>query len=84
MKPTGSNSFKGRRSRLGRPLCEGLDKRLASYAAAARAAEVGSRARAPQAAQAITRAAGAVGAGLLLTAGPANARIVYTPAVGPE
>ena len=80
MKPTGSNSFKGRRRRLGRPLSEGLDKRLNSYAAAASAAEVGRRARSPQAAQVITRAASAVGVGLLLTAGPASARIVYTPA----
>ena len=31
----------------------------------------------------ITRAAGAVGVGLLLTAGPASARIVYTPAYTP-
>jgi hypothetical protein len=82
MKPTGSNSFKGQRSRWGRSakLHKGLDKRLQSYATAARAAEVGSRARAPQAAEVITRAASAVGAGLLLTAGPASARIVYTPA----
>jgi hypothetical protein len=80
MKPTGSNSFKGRRSHSGRSvkLNEGLDKRLASYAAAARAAEVGTRARAP--AEVVTRAAGAAGLGLLLTAGPASARIVYTPA----
>ena len=80
MKPTGSNSFQGRRKRLGRLLSEGLDKRLASYAAAASAAGVGSRARSPQAAEVITRAASAVGVGLLLTAGPASARIVYTPA----
>ena len=82
MKPTGSNSLKGQRSRWGRSakLHKGLDKRLQSYATAARAAEVGSRARAPQAAEVITRAASAVGAGLLLTAGPASARIVYTPA----
>jgi hypothetical protein len=82
MRPTGSNSFKGRRSRLGRSLelNEGLDKRLASYAAAARAAEVGRRARASVAAEVITRAASAAGVGLLLSAGPASARIVYTPA----
>jgi hypothetical protein len=81
MKPTGSNSFKGRRSHSGRSvkLNEGLDKRLASYAAAASAAGVGSRARAP-AADVITHAATAAGVGLLLTAGPASARIVYTPA----
>jgi hypothetical protein len=79
MKPTGSNSFKGRRSRSGRSLSEGMDKRLASYAAAARAAGVGSRARAPGAVAVITRAANAAGVGLLLTAGPASARIVYTP-----
>jgi hypothetical protein len=80
MKPTGSNSFKGRRSRSGRSLSEGMDKRLASYAAAASAAGVGSRARAPGAAEVITRTASAVGVGLLLTTGPASARIVYTPA----
>jgi hypothetical protein len=80
MKPTGSNSFKGRRSRRGRALSEGLDKRLASYAAAATAAEVGRRARSPEAAEVVTRAASAVGVGLLLTAGPASARVVYTPA----
>jgi hypothetical protein len=81
MKPTGSNSFKGRRSQSGRSvkLNEGLDKRLASYAAAASASEVGRRARSPQAVGVITRAAGAVGAGLLLSAAPASARIVYTP-----
>ena len=82
MKPTGSNSFKSRRSHSGRSvkLNECLDKRLASYAAAASAAGVGSRTRATEAAEVITRAAGAVGVGLLLTAGPASARIVYTPA----
>jgi hypothetical protein len=80
MRPTGSNSIKGRRSRLGRSLGEALEKQLASYAAAASAAEVGRRARAPEMAQVITRVAGAVGAGLLLSAGPASARIVYTPA----
>jgi hypothetical protein len=80
MKPAGSNSFKSRRSHSGRSvkLNEGLDKRLASYAAAARAAEVGTRARPP--AEVVTRAAGAVGVGLLLSAAPASARIVYTPA----
>jgi hypothetical protein len=78
MKPTGSNSFKGRRSRRARPLSQGLDKRLASYAAAARAAGVGSRAL--EAAEVITRAASTAGVGLLLSAGPASARIVYTPA----
>ena len=77
MEPTGSSSFQGHKSRLCRSLSEALDKRLASYAAAASAAEVGSRARA---AEVITRAAGVVGAGLLLSAGPASARIVYTPA----
>ena len=67
MKPTGSNSFKSRRSHSGRSvkLNEGLDKRLASYAAAASAAEVGRRARCPEAAEVITRAASAVGVGLL-------------------
>jgi hypothetical protein len=80
MKPTRSNSFKGRRSRSERSLSEALDKRLASYAAAASAAGVGPRARAPAAAEVIARATGAVGAGLLLSAGPASARIVYTPA----
>ena len=82
MKPTGSNSFKSRRSHSGRSvkLNECLDKRLASYAAAASASEVGRRARFPEAAEVITRAAGAVGVGLLVTAGPASARIVYTPA----
>jgi hypothetical protein len=79
MKPTASNSFKSRRSRLARPLSGALDKQLASYAAAASAAEVGRRARAPEAVEAITRAASAAGVGLLLTAGPASARIVYTP-----
>jgi hypothetical protein len=78
MKPTGSNSFNGRRSRRARPLSQGLDKRLASYAAAARAAGVGSRAL--EAAEVITRAASTAGVGLLLSAGPASARIVYTPA----
>ena len=81
MKPTGSNFFKGHRSRRGRPLSEGLDKRLASYAAAASAAGVGSRARSR--AEVVTRAASAVGVGLLLSAGPASARIVYTPAYTP-
>jgi hypothetical protein len=82
MKPTGSNSFKGWRSRSDRSvkLNEGLDKRLASYTAAASAAGVGRRARAPGAVAVITRAASAVGVGLLLSAGPASARIVYTPA----
>jgi len=80
MKPTGSSSFKGRRGRSEGPLSEGLDKQLASYAAAASAADVGRRARGPEAAEVITRAAGAIGAGLLLSAGPASARIVYTPA----
>jgi hypothetical protein len=82
MKPTGSNSFKGRRSHSGRSvkLNEGLDKRLASYAAAANAAEVGRRARGPEPAEVIMRGVSAVGVGLLLSAGPASARIVYTPA----
>jgi hypothetical protein len=80
MESTGSNSFKGCRSRTLRPLSEALDKRLSSYAVAASAAGVGRRARSAEAAQAIARAAGAVGAGLLLSAGPASARIVYTPA----
>jgi hypothetical protein len=80
MECTGSNSLKGRRSRSEHPLNEGLDKRLASYAAVASAAGVGQRARSPQAAQVIARAAGAAGVGLLLTGGPASARIVYTPA----
>jgi hypothetical protein len=53
MKRTGSNSFKGRRSRWGRPLSEALDKQLASYAEAASAAEVGRRARATEAAEVI-------------------------------
>ena len=83
MKPTGSNPFKSHRSRLGRRLSEGLDKRLASYAAAAKAAEVGRRARSPEAVEVITRAVSAVGAGLLLAAGPASARIVYTPVYTP-
>jgi hypothetical protein len=57
MESTRPNSFKRRRTRLRRPLSEGLDKRLASYAAAASAA----------------------GVGLLFSADPASARIVYTP-----
>ena len=79
MKPIGSNPFKSRRSRSVK-LNECLDKRLASYAAAASAAGVGSRAPALEAAQVIARAASAAGVGLLLSAGPASARIVYTPA----
>src|SRR5262249_39130670 len=79
---TGSNSFKSRRSHSGClvKLNEGLDKRLASYAAAASAAAVGPRARAAEAAEVVLRAASAAGVGLLLSAGPASARIVYTPA----
>ena len=78
MGSTGSNSFKCLRSRSRRPLSEGFDKRLASYATAARAAGVGSHAL--EAAEVITRAASAAGVGLLLSASPASARIVYTPA----
>src|SRR5215831_15373938 len=80
MKPTGSNSFQSRRSPV--RLSEDLDNKLASYASVASADGVGSRARAP-AAELITRAATAVGVGLMLTAGPASARIVYTPAYHP-
>src|SRR5215831_14587835 len=82
MTPTGSNSFKGD-GRRSVKLNEGLDKRLESYAAAASAAEVGSRARSSGATKVMTRAATVVGAGLLLTGGPASARIVYTPANTP-
>jgi len=80
MERTGSNSLEGRRSRWGRSLGEALDKQLASCAAAASAAGVGSRACVVEGMEAVTRAASAVGAGLLLSAGPASARIVYTPA----
>jgi hypothetical protein len=41
---------------------------------------VGRRARAAEAAEVVLRAASAAGVGLLLSAGPASARIVYTPA----
>jgi len=81
MGSTGSDSFKRLRSPLGRPLSEGLDKRLTSYATAARAAGVASRAL--ESAGVITRAASAAGVGLLLSTGPASARIVYTPAYTP-
>jgi len=74
MKPTRSKSFQGRRNR--KPLNESLNARLVSYAAAARAAGVGRRAL--EAAEVVTRAAGAAGVGLLLSASPASARIVYT------
>ena len=70
------NSQKNRGGRLEIPLSEGLRTRLASYASAAR---VGSRARALEATEVVRRAASAVGVGLVLTAGPASARIVYTP-----
>ena len=83
MAPTASHSFRERRSRLEHSLSKGLDKRLASYAAAASAAGVGRWGRAPEVAELITRAASAVGVGFLLTAGPASARIVYTPAYAP-
>jgi len=82
MTPTGSNSFKGD-GRRSVKLNEGLDKRLESYAAAASAAGVGPRSRAPGAVEVLSRAASVVGAGLLLTAGPASAHIVYTPANTP-
>ena len=82
MKPTGSNSFEGRGIRLPRSLNEGLEERLASYAAAARADGVGSSATVaqPEKMNLITYVTGAAGAGLLLAAAPASARIVYTPA----
>jgi hypothetical protein len=77
---TGGNSLQGPRSRLGRLLSGGLEKRLASYAAVASASGVGSHALARESAELITRAASAAGVGLVLAAGPASARIVYTPA----
>jgi hypothetical protein len=81
MKPTGSNSFEGRGIRLPRSLNESLEKRVASYAAAARADGVGSSATVaePEKTNLITYVTGAAGAGLLLAAAPASARIVYTP-----
>lgn len=78
MKRSGSNSSKGRRSRAERSLSQDLEKRLASYAAAASAAGMGSLSRIPEVAEVI--AAGALGVGLLLTAAPASSVIVYTPA----
>ena len=85
MEPTGSNSFEGRGTRLPRSLNEGLEKRVASYAAAARADGVGSRATVAEPAKMnlITYVTGAAGAGLLLAAAPASARIVYTPTYTP-
>jgi len=82
MKPTGSNSFEGRGIRLPRSLNESLEKRVASYAAAARAAGVESRATVAEPAKMnlITYVTGAAGAGLLLAGAPVSARIVYTPA----